>query len=327
LTTRFRSRFAASLQAHVDLKRALGRRYVGEAAVLRHWDNFVWRRYPRARQVRAEMFAAWTKTLGRLTSTGSRSYQRIVRNFLLFHARTHSGTFIPDRLTFPKNAPVVTPRLVSAVEMGRALAAVRQLPPSAGNPLRAETFHIGLLLLFCCGLRRRELLRLTLADIQAEQTVLHIRCSKFYKSRLVPLSPSVTVALRQYLEQRSQQKLPMAPDAPLMWSPRPSAKVYAAVSLGTVWHQACISSKVLNEQGHPPRLHDLRHSCAVLVLQQWYVQGADVQAKLPHLAAYLGHVSAVSTHHYLKLTPELRQAASRRFHQRFAPLFANGGLA
>ena len=45
------------------------------------------------------------------------------------------------------------------------------------------------------------------------------------------------------------------------------------------------------------------------------------------LAAYLGHVSAVSTHHYLKLTPELRQAASNRFHQRFAPLFVKGGIA
>ncbi len=327
LPTRFQSRFASSLQAHVDLKRALGRRYTAEATVLRHWDNFVRRRYPHARQVRAEMFSNWTKTLVSLTSTGSRSFHRIVRNFLLFHARTHPGTFIPDRLTFPKNAPVVTPRLVSAVEMARALAAVRQLPPSAGNPLRAETFHLGLLLLFCCGLRRRELLRLTLADIQAEQTVLHIRCSKFHKSRLVPLSPSVTVALQRCLQQRSQKRLPMGPSAPLMWSPRPSSEVYAAESLGTVWHQVCVSTKLLNEQGHPPRLHDLRHSCAVLVLQQWYAQGADVQAKLPHLAAYLGHVSAVSTHYYLKLTPELRQAASRRFHQRFAPLFTHGGLA
>jgi hypothetical protein len=53
----------------------------------------------------------------------------------------------------------------------------------------------------------------------------------------------------------------------------------------------------------------------------------DVQAKLPHLATYLGHVSAVSTHYYLKFTPELRQAASQRFHQYFAPLLTKGGVA
>jgi integrase len=141
----------------------------------------------------------------------------------------------------------------------------------------------------------------------------------------VPLSASVTVELRKYLEKRRQNKLPMAPGAFLMWSRQRSPEVYAATTLGCLWHQLCVSARVVNAQGHPPRIHDARHSCAVLVLQRWYAQGVDVQAKLPHLATYLGHVSAVSTHYYLKLTPELRQAASQRFHQRFGRLLTRGG--
>jgi integrase len=168
-------------------------------------------------------------------------------------------------------------------------------------------------------------MRLTLGDIQQEQTLLHIRLSKFRKSRWVPLSPSVTVELRQYLHGRRQQKLPMAPEAFLIWSPRRSPEVYADNSLVALWHRLCVSARVVDAQGHPPRVHDLRHSCAVLVLQRLYAQGVDVQAKLPHLAAYLGHVSAVSTHYYLKLTPELRQAASQRFHRRFGALLTIGG--
>lgn len=325
LPSRFHSRFAPSLQRFIDLKHALGRIYRAETTVLRHWDDFIYRHYPEAGTVCAPMFTEWTKTLDRLTSTGSRSFQRIVRNFLLFHARDHAATFIPDRLALPKPAPVVAPRLVSEAEMGRVLALVRQLPPSANNPLRAQTWYIGLLVLFCCGLRRGELMRLTLGDIQQEQTLLHIRLSKFRKSRWVPLSPSVTVELRQYLHRRRQEKLPMAPEAFLMWSPRRSPEVYADNNLVALWHRLSISARLVDAQGHPPRVHDLRHSCAVLVLQRWYAQGADVQAKLPHLAAYLGHVSAVSTHHYLKLTPELRQAASQRFHQRFGTLLTSGG--
>jgi hypothetical protein len=65
----------------------------------------------------------------------------------------------------------------------------------------------------------------------------------------------------------------------------------------------------------------------VSALQRWYAQGVDVQAKLLHLATYLGHVNIASTHYYLKLTPELRQAASQRFHQRFGAWFTVGGLA
>jgi len=323
----FNSRFAVSLQRFLDLKRALGRIYLHEDTILRHWDDFIHRQYPRATKVRAEMFTEWTKTLLSMTSTGSRCFQRVLRNFLLFHAREHVSTFIPDRLTFPKAAPVVVPRLVSETEMGRVLAAARQLPPSADNPLRAETFCIGFLLLFCCGLRRGELMRLRLGDIQDEQTLLHIRLTKFHKSRLVPLSPSVTAELRKYLQERRRRKLPMVPEAFLMWSRHHSPEVYSTQSLGSIWHQLCASACVLNPQGLPPRVHDVRHSAAVLMLQRWYVQGADVQAKLPHLADYLGHVSAVSTHYYLKLTPELRQAASQRFHQRFGPLLVRRGVA
>jgi integrase len=325
LPRRFHSRLASSLQRFIDLKRTLGRIYRAETMVLRHWDDFIHRHYPKADAVCAPMFTEWTKTLDHLTSTGSRFFQRIVRNFLLFHAREHAATFIPDRLAFPKPAPVVAPRLVSEPEMGRVLALVRQLPPSANNPLRAETWYIGLLLLFCCGLRRGELMRLTLGDIQQEQSLLHIRLSKFRKSRWVPLSPSVTVELRQYLNRRRQEKLPMAPEAFLMWSPRRSPEVYAENNLVNLWHRLCVSAPVLDARGHPPRVHDLRHSCAVLVLQRWYAQGADVPAKLPHLAAYLGHVSAVSTYHYLKLTPGLRQAASQRFHRRFGTWLTAGG--
>ncbi len=327
LPVNFHSRLAPSLQRFVDLKRIMGRRYVAETVMLRHWDDFVFDRYPRAAKVHAEMFANWTKTLVTMSSTGALCFVRIVRNFLLFHARDHVGTFIPDRLTFPKAAPIVSPRLISEAEMGRVLAVALQLPPSADNPLRAETLYIGLILLFCCGLRRGELLRLTLADLQAEQTLLYVRLTKFRKSRLVPLSPSVTVELRGYLKKRSQMKLPMAGEAFLMWSRQRSPEVYAGVTLGLLWHQLCASAKVLDAQGHPPRVHDLRHSAAVLMLQRWYDQGVDVQAKLPHLATYLGHVNAVSTHHYLKLTPELGQAASQRFHQRFAPLLTAGGVA
>ena len=327
LPAQFHSSFAASLQRFVELKRALGRIYLGEAVILRHWDDFIHRQYPRATKVRAEMFTEWTKTLTSMTSTGNRCFQRVLRNFLLFHAREHAGTFIPDRLTFPKAAPVVAPRLISETEMGRVLAVARQLPPSANNPLRSQTLHLGFLLLFCCGLRRGELLRMRLGDIREEQTLLHVRPSKFHKSRLVPLSPSVTIELRQYLQKRRTKNLPLGPEAFLMWSPRRSTEVYCATSLGSVWHRLCASARVLNARGHPPRVHDLRHSCAVAVLQRWYAQGADVQSKLPHLATYLGHVSAVSTHYYLKLTPELRQAASQRFHQRFGALLVKGGVA
>jgi integrase len=325
LPKHFHSSLASSLQRFLDLKRTLGRRYRSEGTILSHWDDFLHRHYPETRRVCAEMFSGWTQELSHLSPTVRRAWQRLVRNWLLFHARDHTGTFIPDLLTFPKPIPAQLPRLVSEVEMARILQAARQMPPSRTNPLRAETIALGLLLLFCCGLRRGELLRLKLGDLDRNQRLLSIVETKFHKSRLVPLDPTVAGYLEHFLQERGKRKLPMTPDAFLLWSGHHSSEVYAANSLLSLWRRLCVGVKVLDAQGHPPRLHDLRHSFACNALQRWYRQGADVQTKLPHLAAYLGHVSAVSTYYYLQLTPELRQSASQRFHQRFSPLFTAGG--
>jgi integrase len=88
-----------------------------------------------------------------------------------------------------------------------------------------------------------------------------------------------------------------------------------------------MSAAIVDARGRPPCLHDLRHSYAVAALRRCYAQGGNPQSKLQHLATYLGHATAISTHHYLHLTEDLRQIASRRFHDRFADLFKNGGAA
>ena len=49
----------------------------------------------------------------------------------------------------------------------------------------------------------------------------------------------------------------------------------------------------------------------------WYREGADVQACLPLLATYLGHVNIAGTQAYLSMTPDLLAEASKRF-ERYA---------
>src|ERR1035441_3008074 len=61
-----------------------------------------------------------------------------------------------------------------------------------------------------------------------------------------------------------------------------------------------------------PRLYDLRHSFAVATLASWHAEGADAQARLPALPAYLGHVKPSSTYWYLQAAPELLAAAAAR---------------
>src|ERR1019366_5512568 len=61
----------------------------------------------------------------------------------------------------------------------------------------------------------------------------------------------------------------------------------------------------------PPRIHDLRHTFAVRTLLGWYRDGEDVQALLPSLSTYLGHVHPGSTYWYFSAAPELLAHATR----------------
>lgn len=323
----FQSRWAASLRQYLATKQALGRRYDNEARVLRNWDAFVFQFHRHSTTPDGPMFHGWAKGLAHLTPTVRRDRLRIVRNFLLFHSRNHTVEFIPDVATFPRPSPPCQPRLVSEVEMARVLATATRLPPSSSNPLRAETARLAFILLFCCGLRRGELLRMKVAHIDQTQNLLRVEGTKFHKSRLVPMSDSVSHVLRDYLDLRRQKRLPSDAESFLIWSrgrPAPHA-VYTATTLRQIWQHLCLSVGVVDERGRPPRLHDMRHSFAINALQRWYAQGEDAQARLPHLAAYMGHVSPVSTYYYLQLTPQLRDAASQRFHTLCAPLFQHGG--
>lgn len=324
--TRFRSHDRAELQRYLDTKKALGRKYINETRILLDWDAFLLGEIGRSGSIEGELFSRWTNRLDHLCPRVRRHRMETVRNFLLFHARDHHVRFIPDLTAFPRLSSPKPPRLISEQEMGRILATTKQLPPSSDNPLRPETLRIALLLLFCCGIRRGELLRLRLRHLDLVNDLLHIEDTKFHKSRLVPFSSDVGKELRDYLELRRQRHLAVEEDSYLFLR-RVSRNPQKGMGLSTNWRRLCLTVGVVNEQGRPAHLHDLRHSAAVNALQRWYSNGENVQAKVPRLAVYLGHLNLACTHYYLHLTPKLREAASQRFHKQCSAILLPGGEA
>jgi integrase/recombinase XerD len=198
------------------------------------------------------------------------------------------------------------------------------LPKTSDSPLRAPALRIGIVLLYTCGLRLGELLRLTMSDIEEQGTLLRIRESKFHKSRLVPLSSSATRELRAYLR-KLRKVFPDDPSTPLLCNiSRGYVHPYSPVGLRCAIKRLFDAAAVRDEQGRQPRVHDFRHSFALQALLRWYRNGTDVQSCLPKLALYMGHVSIESSAHYLHWVPTLQRLASHRFEQRFGHLVEGG---
>ncbi|MGH7338855.1 MAG: tyrosine-type recombinase/integrase, partial [Candidatus Rokuibacteriota bacterium] len=177
------------------------------------------------------------------------------------------------------------------------------------------------------GLRRGELLKLTLEDYAADEQVLLIRETKFHKSRRVPLSRATAREVDGYLQARHRRRLDLAPTSPLLAHGLTALRGYTGVGLGRGFRQLFTVTGIRTPDGHGPRIHDLRHTFAVHALMRWYQTGADVQAKLPLLAMYMGHVSIVSTAYYLPFVAPLRALASARFAQRCGTLVRSGSDA
>ena len=71
-------------------------------------------------------------------------------------------------------------------------------------------------------------------------------------------------------------------------------------------------SKIPKNKASGPRIHDFRHSFAVHRLLEWYRDGKDINARLPALATYMGHVEIGSTQIYIQAIPELLQETYQR---------------
>jgi integrase/recombinase XerD len=193
----------------------------------------------------------------------------------------------------PKLPPPLTPYIYSQEELKRLLD-VTSMVCSPHVPLDAYVLRAVILILYGACLRHGEALRLTMQDVNLDEAVLHIRESKFFKSRLVPLGADLNAAMQSYARQRNQ-KFGQAPDAQFFCFRDGRPLTQKAVR--RAFQRQRILANVQRDGGAScqPRLHDLRHSGAVHQLISWYRCGADLQLLLPQLATYLGHVDLAGT--------------------------------
>jgi integrase len=179
--------------------------------------------------------------------------------------------------------------------------------------LRPHTLSTLIGLLASTGLRIGEAIRLRVDHVKLEvdPPQLHILETKFHKSRIVPLHPSTAEHLRHYSEQRADLHYDGLSDA-FFVSEQGGHLNHLALHN---WFARLCQRLAMKptDGGRGPCLTSFRHTFAVTRMQRWYQQGLDVQALLPHLSIYLGHVKPQESYWYLTSAPELLSAAAQRF--------------
>ncbi len=244
-----------------------------------------------------------------------------IRSFAKYRAIFDPATEVPPTGLLGPAHFRTTPHIYSEAELSVLLAAARSLPPPRnsllpGKELKPHTYVALFGLLACTGLRISEALKLNRSDVDWEQGVLTIRMTKFRKSRLVPMHPSTTKAMRRYAKLRDRfHPLPQTDAFFVTAQGRPLT--YPSVEHTFIRYLRPQLSWSPQHGGRAPRIHDLRHTFACRRLLRWHEQGANIDHSIAALSTYLGHVEVSDTYWYLTGVPELFALVGARF-ERFA---------
>ncbi|MFN2110281.1 MAG: tyrosine-type recombinase/integrase [Anaerolineae bacterium] len=310
----------AAVTAYLTSRRALGRAYRKEEMILGGVRAFLLE--AGAADLDRPLFDQWREQFYQLSPNTRVVREHTVYNFCRYRRRSEPDCFLPDPYSLARPVPRRLPTLIEPEQVVQLLQYLARLHPKRHLALQPAVLRMAIILLYTTGLRRGELTRLTLADVDADQGVLFIRESKFHKSRWVPLSPSVRNELREYLTLRRRAGIDSRDCAPLLCNWRGCA--YTGDALRSTLRSVIVAAGIRDSNGRWPSVQDFRHSFAVAALLRWYEKDVDVQVNLPKLALFMGHVSIVSTAYYLRWMPAVMAQASRRFERSYAGILVGG---
>ena len=293
------------LSDYLSLRRSLGYKLVSDGKLLNGFVCYllqnkldyitVGNALTWAKQSTSKRPCHWCRRLG------------IVRGFASYLSALDQRTEIPPVELLSGRYQRPTPFILTRREIDQLLQGAMSRPNTPKILQQSLCCIYGLMSV--TGLRISEALNLKDLDVNLATGVITVECSKFGKSRLVPLHRSTVTALQTYQDIRKQTF-------------GHSLEHFFANQYGKPIRYDCVryhfqkifkSMEYASQPGKLwPTLHDIRHYFAISTITHWYETGEDVQAKLPRLSAYLGQVETRDTYWYLSACPNLMLAAAQR---------------
>jgi integrase len=298
------SRLRTAAEDYLAMRRTLGFKLVSQGRMLMEFIDYCDQHHlDRIRTAAAIDWATSPRNGGHDGVYHARRLM-VVRIFARHLAAIDPATEIPPSDVLPHHYRRVTPHVFTAEQIDKLIVAAGQLQP----PMRAATWRTLLGLLAVTGMRISEACDLNVDDIDEDSGVVRIINSKFNKSRQVLLHPTALDALDAYRHQRQT----LCPSTPALLINSCGRRLHSGNATATFRVLVDAAGIVVRSGQRRPRLHDIRHSVAVWTLMDWYRDRGDVQARLPLLSTWLGHVDPKSTYWYLQAVPELLALAVER---------------
>ncbi|MCP5014254.1 MAG: tyrosine-type recombinase/integrase [Ketobacter sp.] len=307
----FESILSEPIEKLIKLRQCSGSDYTSQIQLLHYFDRFlVQQRYDKT-ILDAAIISVYEESMVHINVRSRANRLCVVRQLCQQLYLVDTRCFIPPPSRDSSSQNSFSPYLYSTDDINDLLEAALRLPPVSS--LRGATMHTLLGLLYSTGIRIGEALALNLEDFYPDTKRLYIARGKFHKARWVPLSPSTSEALNQYVARRRKVE-PSSPASTFFINLRHRRFHHCTISQA---FNALLKQCQITGNGCKPRLHDLRHTFAVERLLGWYQDGKDINTRLSWLSTYLGHINPLATVVYLHPTAQLMKQVNERFHRHY----------
>jgi len=298
----FISIFAPEFLGYFALRESQGHQHTRERHYFKSLDQHLCAEGLAEKVLSPAMVEGWLRSFSDTLSVNTKIvYISHYTQFAKYLGTLGIVAFVPER---PVDDKTYTPYVFSADEISRLFAAADSVAENTQSKQFARMeFPLILRLLYGCGLRMNEALRLCIADIDLKTGVLLIRNAKGNKDRIVPMDISLAEIMQSFMFSQHKNAL-----ADSLLFPNRKGKPYSDVIIRT-WFNLTLEKAGIEKPSLPRYSrnicpHCLRHTFAVTSFRKQDRAGVDMYAAAPYLSTFMGHDRIYGTEKYLHMTAE-----------------------
>ncbi|MBE0451630.1 MAG: tyrosine-type recombinase/integrase [Clostridia bacterium] len=304
----FSSSFSSEMYHYLDDRVASGYKEHSFYCPLRKFDRFCCKEGITEPIFTTEDAAHWL--VREVTESDTTHYRRInsIKQFLIYLSRKGFDVFVVRDIRYRPTD--FQPHIYNDDECRRYFTAVDTYS-SSKNKKNAIQYPVLFRILYCCGTRLNETLRIRKQDIDLDSGIIKLNETKNGCERYIVLGDDLIDLMKQFADKCFYL---LAQDDYIFTN-----AIGKRIDGKTIY----LAHRMFLEKagipyiggGFGPRVHDWRHHMAVRSFKQMIDAGLDMYVALPILSTYLGHKTIFATERYVRLTMQVYPYIEAKFRE------------